>query len=146
LCLTHFLSPIIFKKVLFILFEQQVACIQAAADSRLQFVRHPHIHSAHITGVFKVRYTCDISRISWISLIVKYGLNAFTKVVILSVSTVCERPDRSASLTTLKFPTRKPFPDHVLLWHHLETVNFTNPTSCFCSVKFFMKVVTHYMP
>jgi len=60
-------------------------------------------------------------------------------------STVRGQPDRSAFLT-LKFPTPRNAQiisgSHVLLGSF--RINFTNPMSHFCSVKFFMEV-THYI-
>jgi len=84
---------------------------------------------------------CDIPRISWISPILRCGF-AFTKVVIMSVFTVRERPNRSASLT-LKFSTRKRA-NHFRNTRSFRPV-FTNPTIRFCSVESFMEVITHYM-
>jgi len=48
------------KRVLLVLFEQQIACIQALLQVPFaQFMRHSHIHF-HIIGVFEVRHNASV--------------------------------------------------------------------------------------
>jgi len=101
----HLSCPMIIflkKKVLFVFFEQQVTS-KLLQVSISQFVRHPHIYSVHITGVSDMRHASVQHTKNFLDFSNGQMWICAIEVMILSVSTVHERPDHSAFLP-LKFP------------------------------------------
>jgi len=51
------------KRLLLVLFEQQIVCIQALLQVPVaQFVRYSHIHSTYISSISEVRHNASVQQ------------------------------------------------------------------------------------